>query len=122
MQNFRDLKVWRKAHDVTLSVYKVTESFPASERYGVTSQMRRAATSVPSNIAEGCGRGSNADLGRFLHIAFGSASELEYFLLLARDLEFLDGVAHDTLDTDIQEIKRMLASLIARVTKPTTED
>jgi four helix bundle protein len=115
MQNFRDLKVWSKAHAVALSVYKHTEPFPAAERYGITSQMRRAAVSVPSNIAEGCGRSSNADLARFLHIAFGSASELEYFLLLSRELGFLKTGPHDTLLTDIEEVKRMLSSLIARI-------
>lgn len=97
MQNFRDLKVWSKAHAVALAVYKLTEPFPASELYGITSQMRRAATSIPSNIAEGCGRSSNTDLARFLHIAFASASELEYFLLLARDLDFVATGPHDIL-------------------------
>ena len=115
MQNFRDLKVWSKAHGVALSIYAATETFPPTERYGLTSQMRRAATSIPSNIAEGCGRSSNADLARFLHIAFGSASELEYLLLLSRDLEFLEASAHDTMVPDVQEVKRMLTSLIARV-------
>jgi four helix bundle protein len=122
MQNFRDLKVWKKAHAVPLSVYKNTESFPASELYGITTQMRRAAASVPSNIAEGCGRSSNADLARFLHIAFGSASELEYFLLLAHDLGFLETGSHDALLVDIGEVKRMLSSLIARVKKPRTDN
>ncbi|HXZ01769.1 MAG TPA: four helix bundle protein [Stellaceae bacterium] len=115
MQNFRDLKVWSKAHAVALSIYENSEAFPASERYGITSQMRRAATSIPSNIAEGCGRSSNADLARFLHIAFGSASELEYLLLLARDLGFLQATTHDTILADLQEVKRMLTSLITRV-------
>jgi four helix bundle protein len=115
MQNFRDLKVWSKAHAVALSIYKATDSFPASERYGIASQMRRAAASVPSNVAEGCGRSSNADLARFLHISMGSASELEYFLLLARDLRMLDAATHDAILADVQEVKRMLASLIARV-------
>ena len=95
MQNFRDLKVWRKAHAVALSVYAATAPFPAAERYGLTSQMRRAAFSIPSNIAEGCGRPSNAELAHFLHIALESASELEYFLLLARDLQLLTAKGHD---------------------------
>lgn len=115
MQNFRDLKVWNKAHSLVLAVYAATEPFPAAERYGLTSQMRRAAASIPSNIAEGCGRSSNAELARFLYMALGSASELEYFLLLARDLRFLVAPAHDSILADVQEVKRMLAGLIARV-------
>ena len=115
MQNFRELKVWNKAHSLVLAVYSVTEPFPAAERFGLTSQMRRAAASIPSNIAEGCGRSSNADLARFLYMALGSASELEYFLLLARDLRFLPAEAHDNITSEVQEVKRMLAGLIARV-------
>jgi four helix bundle protein len=103
-------------------VYKYTEAFPAAELYGITTQMRRAAASIPANIAEGCGRSSNADMARFLHIAFGSANELEYFLLLARDLGFLETGPHDTLLADIEEVKRMLSSLISRVRKLTTEN
>ena len=121
MQNFRDLKVWRKAHSVALSVYKESESFPTTERYGITGQMRRAAVSVPSNIAEGCGRSSNADLARFLHIAMGSASELEYLTVLAHDLRLLDAVQHQTIVNDIEEVKRMLAAFTARV-RTTTDN
>jgi four helix bundle protein len=115
MQNFRDLKVWAKAHEVAVSIYTATEPFPAAERFGLTSQMRRAAASVPSNIAEGCGRSSQADLARFLHIALGSASELDYLLLLARDLRLMNERKHVELVGAVQEVKRMLARLIARV-------
>ena len=115
MQNFRDLKVWHKAHAVTLSIYRATEKLPAAERYGLTSQMRRAASSIPANIAEGCVRSSDSDFARFLHVALGSASELEYFSLLARDLHFLADATHDSIAADIQEIKRMLTALIARL-------
>jgi four helix bundle protein len=115
VQDFRKLKVWQKAHTATLSIYTATEKFPAGERYGLTSQMRRAASSIPANIAEGCGRSSDADFGRFLHHAMGSASELEYFLLLARDLKFLGSAPHERITVDVQEIKRMLASLIAKL-------
>lgn len=115
MQDFRKLKVWQKAHAATLSIYMATEKFPAGERYGLTSQMRRAASSIAANIAEGCGRSSDADFGRFLYHAMGSASELEYFLLLARDLKFLDKASHERITVDTQEMKRMLASLIARL-------
>jgi four helix bundle protein len=89
MKNFRELKVWGKSHQLTLAVYKATTTFPREEEYGLTSQLRRACASVPANIAEGCGRGSEADFARFLQIAMGSASELEYHLLLARDLNLL---------------------------------
>ena len=115
MQDFHQLKVWQKSHAVALAVYKATSSFPKEELYGLTSQMRRAAVSVPSNIAEGCGRDSQPQFAHFLQIAFGSASELEYQLLLARDLGFLVTSAYGTLNTDITECKRMLASLIQTV-------
>ena len=86
MQDFRNLSVWRLAHELTLAAYRETSRFPSSEQFGLTSQMRRSAASIATNIAEGCGRGSDADFGRFLQIALGSASELEYQLLLAADL------------------------------------
>ena len=120
MQDFRDLKVWQKAHHTTLAVYHHTVGFPASERFGLTSQLRRAAVSIPANIAEGSVRSSDADFARFLHIALGSASEVDYYLLLARDLKFWKATVYETLDCDLQEIKRMLASLISRV-KPTSD-
>ena len=115
MQNFRELKVWNKAHTVTLGTYSATESFPASERYGLTSQMRRAATSIAANIAEGCGRSSDADFARFLPVAMGSASELEYLVLLARDLRLIADNPYNAISADVQEVKRMLSALIARL-------
>jgi four helix bundle protein len=115
MQDFRELKVWQKAHKLVLEVYKASTKFPASERYGLTSQLRRAAVSIPANVAEGSVRSSDADFARFLHIALGSASEVDYYLVLARDLEFLEASAYQSLDSGAQEVKRMLASLIARV-------
>ena len=108
MRNFRDVKVWEKAHRLTLAVYQATAGFPAEERFGVTSQARRAGASIPANIAEGCGRDSEAELARFFHIAAGSASELEYHLLLARDLGFLTNEVHASLTADVSEVKRML--------------
>ncbi|MGA9994068.1 MAG: four helix bundle protein, partial [Pyrinomonadaceae bacterium] len=89
MRDFREFKVWVKSHDLTLEVYKVTAAFPKEELYGLTSQIRRASASIPANIAEGCGRSGNPELCRFLQISMGSASELEYHLLLAHDLKFL---------------------------------
>lgn len=89
MKNFRDLNVWHKAHALTLAAYKRTASFPREEVYGLTSQIRRSAASIAANLAEGCGKRGNAEFQRFLNIATGSASELEYHFLLARDLGFL---------------------------------
>ena len=90
MKDYRKLKVWEKSHKLALEVYKATLEFPKTEVYGLVSQMRRAASSIPSNIAEGSGRGGDAELARFLRIAMGSASELKYQLLLARDLKYVD--------------------------------
>jgi four helix bundle protein len=115
VQNFRDLKVWTKAHSLVLAIYQISEPFPSDERYGLTSQMRRAAVSVPTNIAEGCGRSSDADFGRFLHVAMGSASELEYLVLLSRDLKLLSADTHDKINATVEEIKRMLSALVTRL-------
>ncbi len=121
MQSFRDLKVWEKGHRLTLAIYGVSQGFPSSELYGLTSQMRRAAASIGANIAEGCCRDGGPDFARFLQIALGSASELEYHLLLARDLNLLSGEVHDRMATDTIEVKRMLASLIQKVRDTTTK-
>mgnify|MGYP003345386357 CR=1 FL=1 len=115
MKDFRNLLVWERGHKFTLAVYAATKSFPREELYGLTSQLRRAASSIPSNIAEGCGKASNADFNRFLQIAFGSANEAEYHLLLCRDLDILPDDAHDRLHIELIEIKRMLAALIGKV-------
>ena len=115
MKNFRDLMVWKKSHEATLAVYQASKSFPKDELYGLTSQIRRAASSVPANIAEGCGRQGNAEFARFLQIAFGSANELEYHLLLARDLQIIDSKLHQQLADQVLETKRMLASLLSKV-------
>jgi four helix bundle protein len=98
MQDFKQLRVWQKSHSLALRVYSATATFPEPERYGLTSQMRRAAASVPANIAEGCGRGGRAELRQFLHASSGSASELEYFLLLARDLRLITEKQYDVLE------------------------
>ncbi len=115
MKDFRQLKVWQKAHALTLEVYRITGEFPRSERYGLTSQLRRSVSSVPSNIAEGCGRGTDADFARFLQIALGSASEVEYQLLLAHDLRFLSPPVHQAAAERTTEVKRMLTSLLRKL-------
>ena len=100
---------------MTLGVYKVTVAFPKDERYGLTGQIRRSCASIPANLAEGCGRGTDADFARFVHIAMGSASETQYHLLLANDLGFLDGHDYEQLSTETVRVKRMLASLLRRL-------
>ena len=111
MRDFREVKVWEKAHSLTLDIYKLTRSFPKDELYGLTAQTRRAA-SVGANIAEGCGKNSKADFARFLQIALGSAEELEYHIRLARDLGFIEGETHRSLTTRVTEVKRMLTGFI----------
>ena len=114
--DFRNLLVWRKSHALTLAVYRVTESFPKHETYGLTSQLRRASASVPANIAEGCGRTGDAELARFLRIALGSVSELEYHLLLSRDLGYLNATDFAEVANATEVVKRMLRSFVARLT------
>jgi four helix bundle protein len=116
MHNYRDLKVWEKAHQLTLSIYAVTRAFPREELCGLTSQTRRACSSVPANLAEGCGRFGKPELNRFAQIALGSATELDYWLLLARDLGFLLPLQYDTLTADTSEVRRMLIALIRKLT------
>jgi len=115
MKDFRELKVWEKAHCLTLAVYKATATFPKDELYGLTNQIRRSCVSISANIAEGCGRSGDPELGRFLQIAMGSASELEYHLLLACDLNFLNRPGYESLASDVTEVKRMLASFIQKL-------
>jgi len=115
MQDFRNLVVWQKAHSFTLQVYRVTKRFPDDERFGLTSQLRRAAASIPANMAEACGRRGRREFGRFVQIAMGSATETEYHVLLSKDLGYLAGADSDVVLRAIQEVKRMLASLLKTV-------
>jgi four helix bundle protein len=123
MQDFRQLKVWQKAHQLTLAVYRLTAAFPKTEQYGMTSQMRRSAASIVCNIAEGCGRGSDPDFARFLQMALGSASELEYQLLLAKDLGWIEQTTTastpelkpEQAESLVIEIKRMLTTFILKL-------
>src|SRR5260370_26803823 len=108
VRSFRSLKVWEKAHQLTLAIYKTTAGFPPAEMYGLCSQMRRSCSSIPTNIAEGCGRNGPMDFARFLQMAMGSASELEYQLLLARDLNMLDSKSFERHCDDLEQVKRML--------------
>lgn len=111
MKDFRALQVWQKAHELTLAVYRATAVFPRAELYGLTSQLRRSSASIPANLAEGCGRNGDAELARFCAIAMGSASELEYHLLLAKDLRLVGASQHAELAGRAVEVRRMLAGL-----------
>ena len=120
MKDFRTLKVWEKAHTLTLAIYKATEKFPKHELYALTNQIQRAAVSVPTNIAEGCGKDSDAELKRYFVIAMGSSSELEYLLLLARDLKYLPKDSHQILNSDLTEVRRMLNAFIQKLKASTS--
>src|SRR6058998_2431077 len=115
MKDFRNLKVWERAHELTLELYRMTGRFPREELFGLTSQMRRCSASIGSNIAEGCGKRGNAEFQRFLQIASGSASELDYQLLLARDLDFLTSDVYKELADHLTQLRRMLTSLLQKV-------
>ncbi|MEW6364227.1 MAG: four helix bundle protein [Acidobacteriota bacterium] len=115
MRDFRKLKVWEKSHALTVQVYQAITKFPAAEKYGLTAQIRRCCTSIPANIAEGCGRESDANFGRFLQIALGSACELEYHLLLSHDLHLIEDSQYSSLQTQVVEVKQMLYSLLKKL-------
>lgn len=115
MKDFRELNVWEKSHQLTLEIYKMTTGFPKVEQYGLTSQLRRASSSIGLNIAEGCGRGSDADFKRFLYFSFGSACEVEYCLILVLDLNYIASDKHAELQSLIEEIKKMLSALIEKL-------
>jgi four helix bundle protein len=115
MRDFRELVVWQKSHALTLEVYRMTKRFPREEIHGLTSQIRRAASSVPANIVEGNARRTDVEMARFLHIALGSASELEYHLLLARDLESIAETNHSPLNQFTNEVKRMIITFIRKL-------
>ena len=115
MKDFRTLLVWQKSHRLVLNIYKATAGLPAEEKFGLQSQIRRATISVPTNIAEGCGRSTDSDFRRFLDIAMGSANEVEYLVYLAAELGFVEAKASRQLAADVSEIKRMLSSLIVKL-------
>lgn len=115
MQNYKDLKVWLKAHQFTLSIYLESKNFPKEEIYSLTNQLRRAAYSMPANIAEGCGKNTQLDFAKYLNIALGSANESEYFIFLSKDLGYLTIDKYETLTSLINEIKAMLIALISKV-------
>ncbi len=115
MRDFKKYDVWRLGHELALGVYKITSSFPHSEKFQLISQMQRAAYSIPSNFSEGCGRDSDKDFNRFVQISLGSAHELEYFFILSKDLKFIDELTFENGIKDINEIKRKLYKLGQRL-------
>jgi four helix bundle protein len=112
MQDFRNLKVWHKAHALTIAVYHTTAAFPGEERFGLTLQLRRTGMAIPTNVADGCGRTNDIEFAKALSSAMGEASRLEYQLLLAHDLGFLPTNEHSRLAADVIEVKKMLAGLL----------
>lgn len=111
MRDFRKYDIWKLSHELTLNVYHLTDDFPKSKIYGIVSQLRRATSSMPTNISEGCGRDSDAEFNRFLTIAVGSASEVEYLLILSNDLGYMNQEVYQKLNETINLIKRKIYSL-----------
>jgi four helix bundle protein len=115
MQNFRDIKVWQRGHQLTLDVYRMTNTYPKSELFALTSQMGRAAMSIPANVAEGCVQSSDAGFAKFLYYSLGSASELEYYSELSKDLEFIKPNTYETFLKNVTEVKRMITPFIKKL-------
>lgn len=111
MRDFKKYDVWQLSHKLVLEIYAITKHFPSTEKYALTSQMQRAAYSIPSNFSEGCGRNSDKDFNRYIQICLGSAHELEYFILLTKDLKIINDQDFEKLNKDINLIKRKLYSL-----------
>src|SRR5882672_8474785 len=116
MQDFRKLEVWRRSHQLTLQVYRMTKIFPGEERFGLTAQVQRAVPSIELNLAEGSSRGTDADFRRFVRMASGPASEVECQFLIARDLGYLSAEKHGEMEAEVQGIKRMLIRLSQKLT------
>lgn len=115
MRDFRQLRIWELSHNLTLKIYRITKGFPKDELFSLTSQMRRSSSSIPTNIAEGCGRGSNNDYARFLQIAVGSSYELDYQILLAKDLQYIDNTIYIELSNEISSLQKQIVALLHKV-------
>lgn len=115
MRDYQKYIVWQKSHQFVLEIYRITKFFPKEELFALTNQMKRSSSSIPTNIAEGCGRDSDKDFCKFLFIAYGSANELEYQIILSRDLNFINSDESEKLLIQIEEIKKMLNSLIKQI-------
>ncbi len=117
MKDYRNLVVWEKAHKLVMCIYKITKAFPKEEQYALTNQIRRAAMSAPTNIAEGCGKLTQADFARYLQQALGSIQEVQYLSFLSFELNYIDQNVYSVLDNDINQLKAMLINLIKKVRK-----
>jgi four helix bundle protein len=117
MQNFKDLLIWQEAHQLTLKIYESSKTFPKEETFGITSQLRRAAVSIPCNIAEGCGRYTSKDFANFLQIALGSTNETDYMTLLAKDLKYLSEDQYLDVQERLNKVRAMNINLIDKVRK-----
>ena len=115
MRNYRDLQVWTKAHSLTLDLYRLSRQFPKEELYGLVAQLRRAASSIGANLAEGCGRRTQPEFARFTRLAMGSASELDYHLLLSRDLGLVKDDDYQRASRGLTEVRKMLTSLLSSI-------
>ena len=118
MQDFQKLDIWQKSHALTLQIYEVTATYPNNEQFGLMNQMRRSAASIPTNIAEGCGRNSKPDFARFIDIALGSANELHYQLILSRDLKYIDSETFDKSADNVIEVRRMMYGFRSNLAHP----
>lgn len=116
MKDFKNIEIWKRSHKLTVEIYRATQHFPKEEIFGLTSQIRRAVSSIPTNIAEGCGRRTNAELANFLNIASGSASEVEYEILLAKEVGYITAEQCDVWTQGITEIRSMLAAYMRTLT------
>jgi len=117
MQNFKDLLIWQEAYQLTLKIYESSKAFPKEETFGITSQLRRAAVSIPCNIAEGCGRYTSKDFANFLQIALGSTNETDYLTLLAKDLKYLSEDQYLDVQEHLNKVRAMNINLIDKVRK-----
>jgi four helix bundle protein len=115
VQNFQNVDVWRKAHELTLAIYRATDKLPKTELFGVTVQLRRAAVAVPTRIAEGCGRENDSEFANQLHKARGASAELEYLLLLCRDLAYLPPADYESLVGRLVEVQKMISGLVRKL-------
>lgn len=116
MRDFKKYDIWQLSHSFTLEVYRLTSGFPKEELYGLTSQIRRAALSIPTNISEGCGRNSDKEFNQFLNIALGSANETEYLLILSKDLNYISNEKFESLEVEINTIKSKIYKLKEKLT------